>query len=157
MSPSWEATSRSATQEFPKVLWNRKDNYRVHKSPPVVPNRSQMNPVRTTECCCSKNHFNIIFLRLGPHNGLFRSGFLIKIVYAFFFSHMLVTSLDKTVEWLHYEKSDRDSILGICSSLLPLSRSTLETHPAMPPMGCKVLFLGGNLALAWSRSLTTLD
>jgi hypothetical protein len=59
-SPSSEAANCAATQELPSILWNLKIHYRVQKSPLLVPNLNQIDPVHTTPYYLSKIHFNIV-------------------------------------------------------------------------------------------------
>jgi hypothetical protein len=60
LSHSREAASYAAIQELPRILWNIKVHYRVHKSPLLVPILSQINPIHTIRSYDSKIDFNII-------------------------------------------------------------------------------------------------
>jgi hypothetical protein len=52
----------AATQEFPRILRNRKVNRRVHKSPPLVSILRQIDPAHTIPSYLSKIYFNIVHL-----------------------------------------------------------------------------------------------
>jgi hypothetical protein len=86
---SHQVCSHSRTS---RVLWNPKVHYRVHKSSPLVPILSQIDPIHTIPSYLSKNHFNMVtHLRLGLPSGLFPSVFPTNILYVFLFSQICVT------------------------------------------------------------------
>ena len=59
-SPSWEANRFSASPEIPRILWNSKVHFRLHKCPPPLSILSQIDPVHTTTSHFLKIHLNII-------------------------------------------------------------------------------------------------
>jgi hypothetical protein len=58
VNPSREAASCATTQELPSILWNPKDHYRGHVSPPLGPILSQINPIHTTPSYIFKIRLN---------------------------------------------------------------------------------------------------
>jgi len=89
-NPSSEAKSQSANQEIPRLLWNPKVHYCVHKSLSLVPILSQIHSVHTFPHYFPKIHSNIIstpYLCLNSPSGIFPSGFPTKISNAFLSSH----------------------------------------------------------------------
>ncbi|PNF28001.1 hypothetical protein B7P43_G13856 [Cryptotermes secundus] len=84
LSPSGGAANSAATQEFPSILWNPKVHYRVHKSPPLLPILSHINPIHTIPSYLYKIILILsTHLRLGLPCGLLPSGFPTNILYAF--------------------------------------------------------------------------
>jgi hypothetical protein len=84
LSPSWEAANYTATHKLPSILWNPKVQYRVHKSPLLVPVLSHINPIHFTSSHPISLWSILILsthLSLGLPRSLFPSGFPANISY----------------------------------------------------------------------------
>jgi hypothetical protein len=91
LSPSSEAANCAATQELPSLLLNPKVHYHVHKSPPLVPILTQIEPVHTIPFSLRSILLMSTHLRLGLPISLFPSSFPTNNLYAFFFSPIRAT------------------------------------------------------------------
>jgi hypothetical protein len=58
--PYLRSCQLSSPSRTPSILWNPKIQYRVHKSPPLVPILSHINPIHSSPFYISKKHFDIV-------------------------------------------------------------------------------------------------
>ena len=81
-SPFSEANSSSASQEIPRIVWNPKIHYLIHRYPPPVNILSQIDPIHTPHSTSWRSILILSsHLRLGLPSALFPSGFPNKTLY----------------------------------------------------------------------------
>jgi len=84
-SPSWEANRFSAGEEIPRILWNPKIPYPIHKLPPPGPVLSQINPTSW------RSILILSYLRLGLPSSPFPTSFPTKSLYTHPLSRLRTT------------------------------------------------------------------
>jgi hypothetical protein len=86
-SPSWEANSCSTGQEMPRLLWNPKVHYRVHRSLLMEFILSQMSLANTLIICFLKTCFNTM-LPSPPRSPNWAFPFSLSDLHALLVSHV---------------------------------------------------------------------
>ena len=126
-SPSWAANWFAASQEIPRILWNPKVHYRIHKCPPPVLIMSQLEIVHNPKSHSLKIPLNVILpstpgspqwslLLKFPHQTLYKS--LLSPIRATCPAHLSLSIIIRTVLGEEY-RSLSSSLCSFLQSPLP--------------------------------------
>jgi hypothetical protein len=101
LSPSWEANEFTPKQEFPRILWNSKVHYRIHKRPPIKSDQSSpcLQPTSWKFILILSSH-----LCLGIPSGLFHLGFPTKTLYTPYSPPYMLHASPSHSSWFDYQK-----------------------------------------------------
>ena len=125
-TPFWEVNRFTASQEIPRILWNPKIHYRIHKRPPLVPTLRQGNPVHVCQ-----SHFQNI-LPPTPRSSKWHCEIFRNVVT--FRGQELLTPRPTTKLKDHTLLGVRDCLLNIFAATLPIWRPLI--HPQLEDTPC---------------------
>ena len=151
-SYSSEANRFSASQQIPRLVWNPKVHYRIHKFRPPVPIPNHIDPVHTPTSYILTIHFNIILPSTpGSPSVLFPSVFPTKALYTSFLSPIPATRPDRLI-FLDFiaRKILGEQYRSFCSSLSsflysPVTSSLLDPNILLSTLFSNTLSLDSSL------------
>jgi hypothetical protein len=128
LSVTRDATGCATTRELPKLLWNPKVHYRIHKSSPRALVMSYTKPVNTTDYISPRAILILsTHLCLGLPSGLFPSASPTNNQYEFLPSHPLRLG-HSNYNWRGLEITKL-----FVMQFSPLSRHFIPLRPKYPP------------------------
>jgi hypothetical protein len=149
----WEAASCAATQEFPSHLRKPKVQYRVHKSPQLVPILSQINPFHTYPSYLGSILILSTHLRLVLPSGLIPFWLSHQYHICIPFSPFVLMSCPSHPRLSGESVQVRGPFWHFVTRLLLVPRPTheLEDHPLSAVRNCVFNIFGATL-LTWRAS-----
>ena len=129
-SPSGEANRSSASQEIPRVLWNPKVHYRIHKCLPPVPILIQLDPVHIP----TSHWISILILSSHLRQGLPSSSFSFSLFPEYLLTYLLTYSLTHSMEHSPSWEANRFSASQEIPRFLRNPKVHYRIHKCLPPV-----------------------
>ena len=129
-SLSWEAKKSLASQEIPRILWNLRVHYRIHKGQPLLRVLSQGNPVQACPSHFQDTHFNNILTSM-PRSCKWHCEMFRNVVG--FRGEELLTPRSTTKLKYHHLSEVLDCLFNIFAATLIICRPFLHTQTEDTP------------------------
>jgi hypothetical protein len=145
MAPSWETTSHSAAQEFPRILWNPRFHHRVYKSSSLFPIRCLIIIVHPLDSSSYDPPTSVL------PSAIVHSGFPTKTLHAFPFSpfELLVLPISFSLPCSFGLYLVKSNCYEVSFSLPSLNSSTLQLFSSAPC--CHVVHFLELLSIPWCQ------